>query len=454
MSGRRSTSPSPGRRNQPVYTFHEKAGRLLLLCFGQMVDQKSGNLQMWRPLAGFVALLMSIRPLFYYRSCWLSSQVPVDNVTESSGQNGTCMQSRATQTTLAQWSMDHAVAYSLEGVAWVGAFVCCSFYLTNFEYKTEIAAQEQVLHVSLLPTGRQAHRGARVDLKDLWWWGSFVIFALFLSQFVCGCYVYAFDPKYENDSRLVLVLLHFLFYFPVFSLQALWVGTCGELAARTSALMRHVEILFEEGDLQKKGCRSHSQQQCFIYLREQMRLLHEDAREQSIWWMPFALICLVSNCFYISYRSTDYSPGDLNGDGVDDKFDASKISGMLRMLSDSLFKGDLRAAGILWPLFSSILQIAAVEVLPNRAHRNLQSTIKEKYANRHKAKSTDMDVDEAWKDMWEMAQAHCFTFRFPVLGEYSFLNIIKCKAFQELLVNPKDLGTMLSKMVMDSPGAD
>ena len=99
----------------------------------------------------------------------------------------------------------------------------------------------------------------------------------------------------------------------------------------------------------------------------------------------------------------------------------------------------------------------AVELLPNRANKQLQNTFKEKYAKRHQAESTDMetpDVDEAWKDMWEMAQAHCFTFRFWALGEYSFWNIIKCKAFQELLVNPKDLGTVFQKIVMDSPEAE
>lgn len=410
-----------------------------MLLFGQLVDQESDNLKTSWPLAVSVAVLMSLRPLFYLLSCRSRSQghaEPADyngTCIDSFQHGGTCMQSRATQTTLTQWSMDHAVAYSLEGVAWVSAFVCCSFYLTRFTYKTEIAAREQVLYIALLPTGRLAHRGSPIDLKSLWCRGRHAISALFLCQLACACCVYKTDGKYGHDNKLVLLLLHILFYFPVFSLQALWIGTCGELASRTSALMHHVEVLFDKGNLQERGCRNLSQSECFIYLREQMRFLHEDARELSLWWTPFALFCLVSNCFYVSYRYNDYSRA----------FDTSTINGMIRMLAQSLLKGDLRAAGILWPLLSSCLQIAAVELLPNHANRQLQRTFKETYAKRHAAKGTDSD--DAWKDMWEMAQAHCFTFRFWALGEYSFWNIIKCKAFQELLINPKDWRTMVQK---------
>ena len=93
-----------------------------------------------------------------------------------------------------------------------------------------------------------------------------------------------------------MLLLHVLFYGPLWCLLSYWIGSCAELASRTESIVKKVFDLAVGKDIWSE-------------VRKDMHDLHNDAKQLSAFWFAYGLGCLGANVFYISLR---YSEGGHN----------------------------------------------------------------------------------------------------------------------------------------------
>lgn len=294
-------------------------------------------------------------------------------------------------------SFSSAKSYMIEGVSYVAAYAAACNAVEHLIYRE--ADGDAKLAAMPMRVGALAR-----TVQGLCMLG-------FLLHTWIGCISYWSNDKYLSSpfSPVFLLVLHWMFYGPLWALLALWIMTCALLASRIDTATMKVEQLKTKND--------------FKQLQLELLDVHDSATAMSKFktWLPYAFGGLAANGFYMASR--------FNEGGKD----FSTISGILFGVCSIVMEADTRIiTGIFFPVVLSLLQVGAVELLPNASQGRLRSIVKRQTAlygyNSHE-----------WPILNDFVQAHSFTIRVPFLGDYGILALLRCQILREFVFGGKKI---------------
>lgn len=288
-----------------------------------------------------------------------------------------------------------------------------------------------------------------VRLDRLWWvarhfaWG--------------GCAIHVFlhyaDAKAIVDPVQIWYTTTFaLFYLPLWSMLALWVGSCAELASRVQSLTHRVKTLGKPpsqpdntsgrvsppASPMSDGSQRDVSEADWVDMRNDLRDLHQDAKTLSGWWALYALGGLVANAHYVSRRFQSQVGAD---------YDLLSIGGLVGSLrgavgSDTGVEWRL-LVGLALPLLLSMTMLLACELLPNAAHALLLSEVKENFLRHGHG-------EDGWEKLLGCIERCTTTFRFWLIGRYNVACAVKCMITFQVLASSRPLEMVEGFVSLDS----
>jgi hypothetical protein len=329
-----------------------------------------------------------------------------------------------------------AEIYLVEGVTYCTAYACGLFFVDRFKFKCNVVARWVQFQFWLVPTWE----GGAVPLHDVW----FAARLLAMGGMTAHTLIHA-----SAQSDYICRALHLLFYAPLWSMLALWIGSCAELASRTQTITHHVKVLMphykshrssgavqeadplelERVDSASTAASSTADKRPWKNLRSELRDLHVDAKKLSAWWTVYALGGMIANVHYVSRT--------FQSDCI--KHDLSTLGGMVGCIRDHLggypslpepqqCEGSNLATitRMTMPLLLSLFVISVCEALPNTASACFLSKVKNGFIY-YGAE------EDSWDGLLECAERSVPTFRFWLVGKFRFINVLKCQILYQVV---------------------
>ena len=302
-------------------------------------------------------------------------------------------------------------AYVTEGVVYLAAYAIAIFYVDETRRIARPAADDDSTLGFPLLRWRATLGQVRCWARWLAAVGFVLQFGLGLMSYHCSTlYMHKQDCRYNNEDAHTMVVLHCLFYVPLWALLALWVEDCGEHAAVTWKLIAR--------------CKAHAlhPERDFEELWNDTRSLHTDAVRRSKWWNMYAVLGFLANIIYLSTAARRLGPDSSSGGVI-------TMAGVARGIDIAYREKNIGViTGLLIPVILTIVQVGAAEAMPNFAESRLLATVW-RLMVKHGC------GDEGWRNFHDMvsAQRNRYTFKFPGLGRYSYFSVLRCKFLQEVV---------------------